>query len=147
QEQILPNVAYLGGPAEVAYWLQLKTVFQHYQTPFPLILPRNFVMVLDHNVQRKVEALGLTDQEIFTDIDLWKKECVIKNTGKDITLKAEKEQLVQVFDQISGKALQSDPTLEYAAEAAKSRAIKIVDQLSVKLRKAEERKEIGRAHV
>src|SRR5690606_15712870 len=102
--------------------------------------PRNFVMVLDHTVQRKVEALGLTDQDIFRDFNLWKKEFVINNAGNDITLKAEKEQLAQVFGQIRVKAQQSDPTLDYAAEAAKTRALKIMGHFAVKLRKAEERK-------
>ena len=35
QEYILPNLAYVGGPAEVIYWLQLKEVFQHFQTTVP----------------------------------------------------------------------------------------------------------------
>src|SRR5690606_8030207 len=30
QEIILPNLAYIGGPAEVIYWLQLKSVFTHH---------------------------------------------------------------------------------------------------------------------
>ncbi len=48
QETILPNLGYVGGPAEVAYWLQLKDVFAHYETSFPVLMPRNFAMVIDH---------------------------------------------------------------------------------------------------
>src|SRR5919199_2606988 len=44
QETILPNLAYIGGPSEVPYWLQLKKVFDHFQTPFPILMPRNFAM-------------------------------------------------------------------------------------------------------
>lgn len=40
QEILLPNLAYIGGWGEIAYWLQLKNVFDHYQTNFPLLLPR-----------------------------------------------------------------------------------------------------------
>ncbi|MEY3646967.1 MAG: hypothetical protein RL127_1675 [Bacteroidota bacterium] len=39
QEIILPNLAYLGGPAEVGYWFQLKSVFDLHQVPFQLFQP------------------------------------------------------------------------------------------------------------
>ena len=55
QEIILPNIAYAGGPAEVVYWLQLKEVFQYFKTPFPILLPRNFAMVMDLPTMRKFE--------------------------------------------------------------------------------------------
>jgi bacillithiol synthase len=35
QETILPNIAFIGGGGELAYWLELKAVFEHYQVPFP----------------------------------------------------------------------------------------------------------------
>ena len=40
QEMILPNLAYFGGWGEIAYWLQLKGVFDHFGVAFPLVLPR-----------------------------------------------------------------------------------------------------------
>jgi bacillithiol biosynthesis cysteine-adding enzyme BshC len=49
QEMILPNLAYVGGPAEVTYWLQLKGVFDYFKVPFPILMPRNFALVLDAN--------------------------------------------------------------------------------------------------
>lgn len=140
QERILPNLAYLGGPAEVAYWLQLKSVFHHYQTPFPILLPRNFVMVLNPLMQRKMNALDLSDQDLFTEFDQWKKEFVTRHSMLDISLASERRQLTEIFDQVKAKAKKSDPTMEYSAEAAKFRALKIMDQFSVKIRKAEERK-------
>jgi bacillithiol synthase len=59
QEMILPNIAYVGGPAEVVYWLQLKAVFHHFNTPFPMLMPRNFGLVIDHHIYRKFEKTGL----------------------------------------------------------------------------------------
>jgi bacillithiol biosynthesis cysteine-adding enzyme BshC len=139
QEYILPNLAYIGGPAEVAYWLQLKGIFDHYQTPFPMVMPRNFLMVLDKVAQRKVEALKLNEKEIFMDYVLWKKQYVLKNSDQDITLQPEKEKLNQIFEDIAQKGKLIDPTLKNSARAAHSRAMKILDQFSEKLRKAEER--------
>lgn len=139
QEYILPNLAYIGGPAEVAYWLQLKPVFDHYQTSFPMVMPRNFLMVLDKVAQRKVDTLGLNEKEIFMDYVFWKKQYVLKNSDQDISLHPEKQKLNQVFKDIAQKGVLIDPTLKNSAMAANSRAMKILDQFSEKLRKAEER--------
>ncbi len=140
QEYILPNIAYLGGPAEVAYWLQLKPLFDHYQVDFPAIMPRNFVMVLDTVAQRKIEALRISEEEIFADYATWKKDYVIQHAGQDISLTSEKEALNQIFMDIEEKAALADMTLKPSAIAAQHRAMKILDQFSGKLRKAEERK-------
>jgi bacillithiol biosynthesis cysteine-adding enzyme BshC len=60
QEMILPNLAYFGGPAEVAYWLQLKSVFDHFQVTFPLVGLRYMNVIVPQNLQDKVVKLGLT---------------------------------------------------------------------------------------
>lgn len=45
QEVILPNLAYIGGGAEVAYWMQLKANFDFYQVDFPVLLLRNSALL------------------------------------------------------------------------------------------------------
>ena len=46
QEYILPNLAYIGGPSEIAYWLQLKTMFEYYKVTFPILIPRNSALLI-----------------------------------------------------------------------------------------------------
>ena len=41
QETILPNIVFIGGGGEVAYWLQLKDVFEGCQIPYPMLVVRN----------------------------------------------------------------------------------------------------------
>jgi bacillithiol biosynthesis cysteine-adding enzyme BshC len=140
QEMILPNIAYLGGPAEVAYWLQLKSIFDHYQTPLPAIMPRNFALVLNTYAQRKVSKLELSEERLFEDFLLWKKEFVKGNAATDISLSEEKESLRQLFDKASNKISDLEKSLADAFAAAEVRAQKILDQLATKVRKAEEKK-------
>ena len=66
QETILPNLAYIGGPSEVPYWLQLKPVFEHYQTTFPILMPRNFALYIPSVSAKRVSRLGLTPEETFS---------------------------------------------------------------------------------
>jgi len=45
QQKILPNLAYVGGPAEISYWLEYKAMFDHHKILFPVLVPRNFVHI------------------------------------------------------------------------------------------------------
>ena len=45
QEVLLPNLCYIGGAAEISYWLQLKTMFDKVKVPFPLLLVRNLSLI------------------------------------------------------------------------------------------------------
>jgi bacillithiol biosynthesis cysteine-adding enzyme BshC len=65
QEYILPNIAYIGGPAEVAYWLQLQKVFETLQLHMPVVLPRNFAMVVGKQQLGKLQKLGLKPESVF----------------------------------------------------------------------------------
>ncbi len=46
QECILPNIAYIGGGAEVVYWLELKSNFDYYKVDFPMLILRNSGLVI-----------------------------------------------------------------------------------------------------
>lgn len=140
QEMILPNLAYLGGPAEVAYWLQLKGIFDHFEVPFPALMPRNFAVVLDGAIDRKIQKLGLSDEMLFQTLEEWKKDFISAHASMDIKLNHEKEALSLVFKEAGKTASGLEKSLGSAFEAAEVRALKILDQLGQKVRKAEERK-------
>ncbi len=57
QQKILPNLAYVGGPAEIAYWLEYKKMFEHHKIFFPVLIPRNFV---------HLKAESDSDENIFS---------------------------------------------------------------------------------
>jgi len=141
QEMILPNLAYLGGPAEVIYWLQLKSMFDHFEVQFPAIMPRNFAVVLDKVVSRKIKQLGLSDEQLFETVLDWKKIFVLNNAVMDFQFEQEKESLSEIFEHTGKKASELEKSLGNAFEAGKVRALKIMDQLSKKVRKAEERRQ------
>ena len=53
QEKILPNIAYIGGPGEVAYWLQLKDIFSFFEIPFPVVVLRDSALLLHEKLNEK----------------------------------------------------------------------------------------------
>ena len=140
QEQILPNLAYIGGPAEVVYWLQLKGVFDAFQTPFPVLLPRNFALVLDGSTSKKRAQLGWDIEALFQNFDTWKKAYVQASSAHDFSLAEAKETMKALFDGLASQAAGTDAGLQQAFAAGKVRSEKILSQMGTKLRKAEERK-------
>lgn len=140
QEIILPNLAYLGGPSELAYWLQLKGVFEHYGEAFPVLLPRNLALVINAGLKKRMEKLGVTAEELYLDDAVLKKTFVEKNSENSLTLKSEEVAVSEVFAAIVQKAKEVDPTLEGAIEAEKTKILKGISNLEARIKKAEERK-------
>ncbi len=65
QEMILPNVMYIGGGAELAYWLELKSLFDYHKISYPLLQIRNSFLVMDGNSVKKVLQCCLSLEELF----------------------------------------------------------------------------------
>lgn len=140
QEMILPNLAYLGGPAEVVYWLQLSDVFKYFKVPFPVLLPRNFALLLDTVSIRKMNQMNWEAKDLFKDFSTWKKEFIERESEFDLQMDKERAEISGIFEDKAEEAKQLEKSLENSFAAGKVRALKIVDQMSVKLRKAEERR-------
>ena len=65
QETILPNIAFIGGGGETAYWLQLKDLFEHYKIPFPVLVLRNSFLIVEKKWQAIIAKLGFTIEDFF----------------------------------------------------------------------------------
>lgn len=139
QEFILPNLAYAGGPAEVVYWLQLKGVFDHFKVPFPILMPRNFAMVVDGPVSRKFEKTGLEYQHLFEEKNFLFNQWVIKNTTHDLSLGSEMKLILERYRAIRDRAGKIDSTLIKFIEAQSKRTVSGLEKIEQKLFRAEKR--------
>ncbi|GAB3898120.1 bacillithiol biosynthesis cysteine-adding enzyme BshC [Spirosoma agri] len=144
QETILPNLAYIGGPSEVPYWLQLKPVFDHFQTTFPILMPRNFAMYVPAVNAKRIRKLGLTPEELFKDTLLLKREYVENHARHTLKFDNENKVVNKALDNILHKAQMVDPTLERAVLAETKRFANAIARLEKKMRRAEEHnQEVG----
>ncbi|MCC5930679.1 MAG: bacillithiol biosynthesis cysteine-adding enzyme BshC [Cyclobacteriaceae bacterium] len=139
QETILPNVAYIGGPAEIAYWLQLGEAFKRYSTPFPVLLPRNFAMIINATLVKRMHGLLGGVDELFLELKEIKQRYLSRVSQIKPEIQDEIQQVQDVFDKIREKASQIDMSLEgfIGAEAAKT--IKSLENIEKRLVKSEER--------
>ncbi|UAJ14260.1 bacillithiol biosynthesis cysteine-adding enzyme BshC [Aquirufa lenticrescens] len=139
QEVILPNLAYIGGPAEVAYWLQLKGIFDLHQVPFPILLPRNFAIVKTQKQAEKAEKLGLSLADLFKNELALRRDFVAGRTTHQLDTAGEAQALQPILAELAARAKAIDPTLEASVLAEQARWIKGLERLAKKLKRAEER--------
>jgi uncharacterized protein YllA (UPF0747 family) len=139
QEVILPNLAYIGGPAEVAYWLQLKGIFDLHQVPFPILLPRNFAIVKTQKQAEKAEKLGLSLADLFKNELALRRDFVAGRTTHQLDTASEAQALQPILTELAARAKAIDPTLEASVLAEQARWMKGLERLAKKLKRAEER--------
>ena len=139
QEMILPNLAYVGGPSEVPYWMQLRDVFRHYETPFPVLMPRNFALYVPRVSASRMWKLGLKTDEWFLDNTRLKRLFVERHTEHALAFDKENKTIHTALDALLHKAMVVDPTLEKAVLAETKRFANAVVRLEKKMRRAEER--------
>jgi bacillithiol synthase len=140
QEFILPNIAYIGGPAEVAYWLQLKKVFEVLGLHMPVVLPRNFAMVVGKQQFAKLQKLGLKPEAIFLPEEelkqffLSEKNYVIPEWS-DVS-----EDLDKLWISVEDKSLKADANLKDWLAAEKHKVQKQLETIEKRVAKTYEQK-------
>ncbi|WP_345125416.1 bacillithiol biosynthesis cysteine-adding enzyme BshC [Hymenobacter antarcticus] len=140
QEMLLPNLAYIGGAAEVAYWLQLKDVFAAFAVPMPMVLPRNSAEYISRANAGKLKKLGLTTHEIFRPLPELKKQVGAALGQEEISLKEQQQALAAAFQQVQDVAQRLDPTLVKTVAAEAQKAAASLAGLEKRLSKAAETK-------
>jgi len=142
QEVILPNIAYIGGGAEVTYWLQLKANFDHYKIDFPVLMLRNSALLIDKRSEARMEVLGISHRNLFSDTETLKNEWVKSHVNLQFSLDNEERSIRAIFDQIKLNAYKIDKSLSQSADAAKTKALKLISTLEKKMLRAEKRKHV-----
>jgi bacillithiol synthase len=140
QETILPNLAYTGGPGELIYWLQYKKVFEHYEIDFPILMPRNFMLVIPKAIYKKIVKLGISLSDLFLTQDKLKGKFIEIKKDKDLNILSEEKELNEMFGNLSAKVAQLDKSLEGFVLAERQKALKILEGIEKKVRKAYEDK-------
>ncbi|WP_028981484.1 bacillithiol biosynthesis cysteine-adding enzyme BshC [Sporocytophaga myxococcoides] len=140
QEMLLPNLAYVGGPAEVTYWLQLKKVFNHFGVTFPMLMPRLFFLIINSANSKKISKLNINEEDLFKSALELKELYLEKHSSEHIETVEEHALLDYIFKMLQTKAADIDPTLVAFTEAEAKRAGDIINNVEKRFRKALEKK-------
>ena len=140
QETILPNVAFIGGGGELAYWLELKALFQQNQIPFPVLIIRNSFLFTDKNTEQLIKKHSLSSEDIFRSDAEIVKQLVKERSKKHLNLESGKKQISAAYGNIKSHTSAIDSSLNAHTESLLAKALKKLDQLESKMLKAEKRK-------
>jgi len=140
QEVILPNLCYIGGGGEIAYWLELKSNFEAFGITFPILLVRNSVVITTQKQLNKAFKLNLTWADIFS-----KQFDLINHKTKELSkvtidFSVQKDFLKHQFEAIHKMAEATDVSFVGAVKAQEIKQTKGLDNLEKRLLKAEKRK-------
>jgi len=140
QETMLPDVAFIGGGGEIAYWLELKGVFDYYHVPYPVLVLRNSFLVMEEKWKEKIDKIRIPVSSIFKDERILMNELVKRESENQLTLTGEITNVTSYYDRLKTVAGQVDDTLTTHVAALQTRAIKPLHELEKKLLRAERRK-------
>ena len=140
QEWILPNIAFIGGGGEVAYWLQLKKVFEAAGTPYPLLIVRNSFMFISEEVQALIDKLQFSNEALFqSEMELFN-QLVKRDSQLQLNLDQEQRQLNDFYEQLKIITGKIDITLQRHTATLQTQALKKIASLQKKMLRAEKRK-------
>jgi len=137
QEIILPNLCYIGGGGEIAYWLELKSNFEENNITFPMLLVRNSVLLVTEKQALKLEKLELSWNEIFMSQKLLSDKKTKDFSAFTIDFSEQKAILQKQFKALHQIALQTDKSFTGAVKAQEKKQIQGLENLEKRLLKAE----------
>lgn len=140
QEVILPNLCYIGGGGELAYWFQLKDYFEAVNVPFPILLLRNSALLVPKKLSAKLEKLEVPISALFQkqhELQTWYTK---KLSEIEIDFSNQRKHLQQQFKDLYELAKKTDASFVGAVAAQEKKQLNGLDNLEKRLLKAQKRK-------
>lgn len=141
QSQILPDLAYIGGGGELAYWMERKEQFKLFEMHFPMLIRRRSAMIVNNAVLDQSQKLGLSLGDLFQQEDNLVKLFLSKSDNVDYKLDNFKEKITTIFKELESYVAQVDGSLSKTTLAEGAKTSKSIDYLESKLKKSIKQKE------
>jgi bacillithiol biosynthesis cysteine-adding enzyme BshC len=140
QSTLLPDIAFIGGSGELAYWLELKSLFEYYGVPYPMLILRNSFLLVEGEASRKMRSLELGLPDLFLSEQELLNRLVKKYSQNQLSLNREFTEAEDLYNRIAAISAKVAPSLEQHTRALESKALRRLRDLEAKLLKTEKRK-------
>ncbi len=140
QEMILPNIAFIGGGAEIAYWLELQHVFAAVKVPFPVLVLRNSFLLVEKSYRLKVKSLGFNAGDLFKTENELMNVLVKRDSEVQLSLENERQAIHSFYATLRNTVGAVDLTLQPHTEALEKLALRKIAALEKKILRAEKKK-------
>jgi bacillithiol synthase len=110
---LFPTVAHVGGPHEIAYYAQLQGVFDHFDIPMPLLLPRASLTLVEGRVERLLKKHALTLPALDQGSERVLRHVLRRSLPKTLTRKQQRvlRTVLKEFADLKALVATFDPTL------------------------------------
>ncbi len=137
QEVVLPNLCYIGGGGELAYWLELRSSFDAMKVPFPILLLRNSALMLSEKENKKIQNLDLNPADLFLKQNSLINKRIREISNIDIDFSSQREHLRNQFEALYQLAEETDKSFLGAIKAQEVKQINGLNHLEKRLLKAQ----------
>ena len=141
QETILPGIAFIGGGGELAYWMELKNVFNEVKVHYPILQLRNSFMFMNEKQTIQWNSLGFSLEDIFKPLLDLELDYVKNQTKENLALTNHIVSLNNLYASIQQDVIKIDSSLGGHAKNLSIQAEKKLTLLEKKMIRAEKRKQ------
>ena len=139
QSWLLPDVAVVGGLAEVAYWLQLSTAYPAFEMVQPALVPRDSGWILSSENRQAMRSLGLSAHDLGQPLEAWEKAFIGRQNPPNAAVW--RAALDNALEAVRSDFKAVDSSLEGSVYAARAKIEKLLEKLDQQGRRA-----VRRAH-
>lgn len=139
QEIILPNLCYIGGGGELAYWFQLKDYFNKIDIPFPILLLRNSALLVPNNISEKSKKMQVSVEDLFQPQHELITQHTLKISKIAIDFSKQRKYLKNQFRDLYRLAEKTDASFLGAVAAQEKKQLNGLDNLEKRLIKAQKK--------
>jgi bacillithiol biosynthesis cysteine-adding enzyme BshC len=141
QETILPNIAFIGGGGELAYWLELKQVFADAAVPFPVLLLRNSFLLVPAKRALQLQKMHINTVNLFKGRPQVIIDSFVKaNSVHHLQINTQMAAIEAQYTLIKEQAAAIDASLVDHIEALSHKQAQKLLQVQKKMLRAEKRK-------
>jgi bacillithiol biosynthesis cysteine-adding enzyme BshC len=140
QETVLPNIAFIGGGGELAYWMELKKVFEAVKVPFPVLLLRNSFLLVAEKQKALQDKLQLKPADLFVPSNELVNAYAMSHSEVKLDTKKEQQLIYELYKGLQEQASGIDSTLKPHVAALHVASLKGLINLEKKFLRAEKRR-------
>ena len=123
QDTLLPTVAYVAGPAETAYYAQMKGIYHAFDIPMPIIYPRKSITLLESKIEKVLDKYALKVTDLWGNIDTLITDITKQQLPSDLeeNLENTTSEMIKQFEIFEHTVIELDKSLADTAKNIKSR--------------------------
>jgi bacillithiol biosynthesis cysteine-adding enzyme BshC len=142
QDYLFPTAFYIAGPSEIAYFAQIKPLYEIYEIVEPIIYPRSSVTILENAIANSLEKYSVSINDIFIDVENVKKKIInsVEERSVDEMFEGITNQIETTFDQLKEKLLDLDKTIADSSNRYRDKILSNISELKSKAEKAQQKK-------